>query len=418
MDCGTICPICFSEYTTKGNHRVVSLQCGHLFGSQCIQKWVGKKSKMQCPLCSVQSTKRQIRPVYASKIVAIDTENEQKLLERCLREEKEKNEYIEICTGLKAQIEALKMELLHAKEEKTENTFLIHKHKKFSINAGFNTANSIIWYDESNCTMIVTRKSGKNVGIQKFESYDFSKSEFIVLGEGPPIKNMSLSPFNEDLGLLPIGNVLNIVNIYNGNVVAKYIAHNQIESTCFDKDDRNTIYCGDDKGSVYFINISSCEPLKILKVSDISIHSICKKGLEVFASTIYQTYRIIFSGDCIPCNLEMEPYSICTNMSAYGNHLLLTFRSLDLRVKHFIYGKKEVCLSLGIKQAKKHRDRIHRDHIYIVDDERSSIRVLKLHSLEVIYTYTFKERVLDFFVCDTFLFVLAKFAIHIFSNNT
>lgn len=373
---------------------------------------------MQCPLCSVQSTKRQIRPVYASKIVAIDTENEQKLLERCLREEKEKNEYIEICTRLKAQIETLKMELLHASEQKTENTFLIHKQKKFRINSGFNTANSTIWYDESSCAMIVTRKSGRNVGMQKFESYDFSKSEFIVLGEGPTIRNVSLSPFNESLGLLPIGNVLNIVNIYNGSVVAKYTAHNQIESTCFDKDDRNTIYCGDDKGSVHFINISSCEPFKILKVSDISIHSICKKGLEVFASTIYQTYKIIFSGDYAPCHLEIEPYSICTNMSAYGDHLLLTFRSLDLRVKHFIYGKKEVYLSLGIKQAKKHRDRIHRDYIYIVDDERNSIRVLKLCSLEAIYTYTFKEKILDFFVCDTFLFVLAKFTIHIFSNNT
>ncbi|KAG5859996.1 ring-finger domain-containing protein [Encephalitozoon hellem] len=418
MDCGTVCPICFSEYTSTGNHRIMSLQCGHLFGSQCIQKWIGKKSRMQCPLCSIKSTKRQIRPVYASKIVAIDTENEQMLLERCLKEEKEKNEYIEICAGLKAQVEALKAELSRVIEERTRDAFTIHKQKKFSINVGFSTNNSIIEYDESSCTIVVTRKNGKEVGIQKFESYDFSKSEFVGLGEGLCMGDISLSPFNQGLGLFPIGNVLNIVNVYSGSIVAKYTVHNKIESTCFDKDDKNTVYCGDNRGSVYFINISSCEPFKALKVSNISIHSICKKGLEVFASTIYQTYKIVFSGSHAPYYLEIEPYSICTNMSEYKDHLLLTFRGLDFRVKHLICGKKEVYLSLGVKQVKRHRDRIYRDYIYIVDDERNSIRIIGVHSLEAIYTYTFKEKILDFFVCNTFLFVLTRFTIHIFSNNT
>ncbi|ADM11612.1 uncharacterized protein Eint_060030 [Encephalitozoon intestinalis ATCC 50506] len=416
MDCGTICPICFSEYTSEGSHRIVSLQCGHLFGSQCIQKWIGRKNKMQCPLCSLQSTKKQVRPVYASKVQAIDTGNEQKLLEKCLKEEQEKNKYMEICAELQAQVEALKAELIRAKEER--NIFLIHKKKKFNISTGFSAANSLIGYDEPSCTLIVTRKNGKSTGIQRFQCSDFGKSEFIELGNGMSIRSISLSPFNEGIGLFPTENVLNIVNIYNGRIMMKCKVQNRIESTCFDRDDRNTVYCGDDKGIVYFINISSGEPFRSFKISNISIHSICKKNLVVFASTIHQTYRILFSGDALPCELEVEPYSICTNMSAYGENLLLTFRGPDFRVKHFIQGKQEIYFNSGIRQTKRHRDQIYRDYIYLADDERNSVRVLKLQSLEVVYTYTFREKVLDLFVCDMFLFVLTRFTIHVFSNDS
>ncbi|KMV65909.1 hypothetical protein M970_060070 [Encephalitozoon cuniculi EcunIII-L] len=417
MDCGTICPICFSEYTTAGNHRIVSLQCGHLFGSQCIEKWIGKKTKMQCPLCSGKSTKRQIRPIYASKVVAMDTENEQRLLERCREKEKKNKEHVEVNAELRAQIAALKAELARISQERVGDAFAIHKQKKISVSVGFNATNSLIGYDESSSTLVVTRKSGKSVGVQKFESHDFSKSEFIGLGEGSFIRSMSLSPFNEGIGLFPTGNVLNIMDVYSSCVVSQCIVYNQIESICFDRDDRNVIYCGDNRGVVYFINASSPETFKMLKVSNMSIHSICKKGLAVFASTVYQTYKIVFSAECLPCTLEVEPYSICTNMAAHGNHLLLTFRTIDFRVRHFVWGERETYFSLGIKQTRRHRDKIYRNYIYVVDDERNTIRILRLHSLEVVYTYAFKEKVLDFFVNDTFLFVLTKFIVHIFSNS-
>lgn len=418
MDCGTVCPICFSEYTTAGGHRIVSLQCGHLFGSQCIEKWAGKGARVQCPLCSIQSTKRQMRLIYASRVAAIDTEKEQMLLERCLEAERKREECMEANERLRIQMEALRAELALANEDrKRAPAFGIHRQKAFSIEARFSMLGTLLWYDEASCILVATRKSGKEVGVQKFECHDFSRTEFLGLGEGPCIRTISLSPLSNGVGAVPVGNMLNIVDIYSGNIVARYTISNQIASACFDGDDKDMVYCGDDKGMVYFIRITSPEPLKTLKVASLPIHSVCKKGLDIFASTVHQTYKIVLSGECILYPLSAEPYSICTNMSAYGCSLLFTFRGLDHRVRHFTCGRREAYFGIGAKQVRRHRDMIYKGHIYVVDDERNAIRVLLLDSLEIVYTYTFKERVLDFFVSDGLLFVLAGSSIQIFCNG-
>lgn len=37
-DDGTTCSICLDSWELNGNHRVVSLKCGHLFGESCIRR--------------------------------------------------------------------------------------------------------------------------------------------------------------------------------------------------------------------------------------------------------------------------------------------------------------------------------------------------------------------------------------------
>jgi len=56
--------------TVSGAHRIVSLLCGHLFGHQCIDKWLSKKNA--CPQCARKAVKKDIRPIYARNIVATD----------------------------------------------------------------------------------------------------------------------------------------------------------------------------------------------------------------------------------------------------------------------------------------------------------------------------------------------------------
>ena len=41
------CPICLESFTSKCE--ISSTQCGHIFHSDCIQKWL--KLKRQCPFC-------------------------------------------------------------------------------------------------------------------------------------------------------------------------------------------------------------------------------------------------------------------------------------------------------------------------------------------------------------------------------
>ena len=91
---GKLCPICFDAWTNSGDHRLVALRCGHLFGHQCIQHWlqIHKPNDRKCPQCKKKATLKDIRPLYASKIRVLDTSEQEKLKEtiKKLEEEKER----------------------------------------------------------------------------------------------------------------------------------------------------------------------------------------------------------------------------------------------------------------------------------------------------------------------------------------
>jgi len=418
MDCGTICPICFSEYTSAGSHRIAALGCGHLFGSQCIQKWAGKKAKIQCPLCTTTTSSKQIRAIYASKVVAVDNSNEQILYEKLQNEEKEKMGYMESNASLLAQIEQLKCDLMIAKSKILKGPCTnLHINREFAIKTGLNPLGTLIEYDDPGCILILTYKQGNAVGIRKLGCHDFSKKEIVVLGEGPEIRAIAMSPFADGVGLVAVGMTLNAINIYNGNVISTCNIQCAISSVCFDEEDKSMVYCGDDSGCIHFVNISQALVLKSIKICKTSIHSICRKGMDVFACTFHNAYRVLFSGECIPYILDMEPYSICTSMHGCTGHALFTLRDADFGIRHFLCSRKEVYFRTGVKQIRRHRDRIHGDYLYVSDDSHNSIRVVDMHSLDVVYTYTFKEQILDFCVTSHLMIVLTRALIHVFSSN-
>lgn len=85
LEVQSTCPICFDEWTNMGMHRIVSLKCGHLFGMSCLQRCL--KARKHCPQCNEHAKKRDIRPIFCSKILAKDMSG-QKYLGRKLDEER------------------------------------------------------------------------------------------------------------------------------------------------------------------------------------------------------------------------------------------------------------------------------------------------------------------------------------------
>ena len=73
----TNCPICICPVDNMGDHRIVSLSCGHLFGESCIRKWI--KSAKKCPVCNVKAIPSQIRPVYTQNVVVSEAAETKKL---------------------------------------------------------------------------------------------------------------------------------------------------------------------------------------------------------------------------------------------------------------------------------------------------------------------------------------------------
>ena len=66
----TTCNICFESWTNCGDHRLVSLSCGHLFGRSCIARWLGDKQR--CPDCNARASSKDIRAIVPRVIIAKD----------------------------------------------------------------------------------------------------------------------------------------------------------------------------------------------------------------------------------------------------------------------------------------------------------------------------------------------------------
>ncbi|KAL1377551.1 hypothetical protein pipiens_016188 [Culex pipiens pipiens] len=80
-DDGTICSICLDSWTLTGEHRLISLKCGHLFGYMCIKRWLQDNPVQSrcCATCKTKASLRDIRPLYARAVRAVDNSEEIRL---------------------------------------------------------------------------------------------------------------------------------------------------------------------------------------------------------------------------------------------------------------------------------------------------------------------------------------------------
>ena len=67
-DDATKCSICFEPFSNNGTHRLSSLQCGHFYGTKCIENWLIKRGCKYCPICRKKATKRNIRHHYVDQL--------------------------------------------------------------------------------------------------------------------------------------------------------------------------------------------------------------------------------------------------------------------------------------------------------------------------------------------------------------
>lgn len=79
---GLFCPICMEAWTNGGNHQVCCLPCGHIYGLSCIQRWIRQhrgSGSAKCPQCNRKCKPKDVRVLYASRIVVVDEELQKKI---------------------------------------------------------------------------------------------------------------------------------------------------------------------------------------------------------------------------------------------------------------------------------------------------------------------------------------------------
>ncbi|XP_068627217.1 E3 ubiquitin-protein ligase rfwd3.S-like [Battus philenor] len=71
---GETCPICLESWANSGEHRLVALKCGHLFGAKCVERWLRAQAARDrsCPTCKSKAALRDVRFIYAKRLVAAD----------------------------------------------------------------------------------------------------------------------------------------------------------------------------------------------------------------------------------------------------------------------------------------------------------------------------------------------------------
>ena len=69
-----VCIICYEQWTNVGPHGLSSLPCGHLFGYECIHRWLSQATT--CPECNQPAKQADIRQIRARNLTAVDNSNE------------------------------------------------------------------------------------------------------------------------------------------------------------------------------------------------------------------------------------------------------------------------------------------------------------------------------------------------------
>ncbi|KAH8262615.1 hypothetical protein KR026_003543, partial [Drosophila bipectinata] len=60
------CSICLSTWEESGDHRVVSLACGHLYGDSCIRSALMRAS--ECPICRRPAAQHDLRYIFSANV--------------------------------------------------------------------------------------------------------------------------------------------------------------------------------------------------------------------------------------------------------------------------------------------------------------------------------------------------------------
>lgn len=415
MDEGCHCPICFGEYASNGDHRIVSMKCGHLFGQSCILAWFGTKKRAICPTCTVPSTKSQIRTIFASKISSLGTENEQKLLDKFLSEHNEKTLLIQENKKLKTQIDCLKLEIENLTKNNTvQREFKIQlslfKKIKMPNYDKFNSSH-IIFDDVKNFIMVTGWKNDRPV-LFRYSSSNFEFISHLSFSHDSSISNIISSPFKDGLVLLSIDCFVYLLNSYSFcTVYTDHIPH-KITALSFNKHDRNVFYIGDEKGNVYITDLEKTNVVH-KKVSNYSIHSICVKDLFIYVASVFTIHKIDLETLSVEDSKIKIP-RICTNMTVDENTLLFTFRLEDNTVTYLVDGPDSYNYNPQYKQIRRHKDKFFRDFLYLVDDGNDCIAVHDVSTFTLSYKYEFKEVIVDYYVGLTHTIILTPLYVYVF----
>ncbi|KAL0265431.1 UNVERIFIED_CONTAM: hypothetical protein PYX00_010821 [Menopon gallinae] len=416
------CPICLSEYTSSGEHRVASLKCGHLFGSQCIQLWFNNKKSALCPKCYKPCKRSEIRMIFATNVVVIDVSKEESLVHDLFEERKCRSLLERENKRLSTMVQYLSSELTRCEERLSEasSSRLPHTvHRRFyrMVRAKANEG-SILVYDQMNGILIYTAREAK-LGIQKVNINHMESMQFVPLadpGDASAIRDVKTSPYHDGLLCIAHGDTVEVLNVYNNNKITKFLSDSEVWSVCFDPENRDVVYGGDRKGRLNVFSMGAASGLvRCVHVAECPIHSLHKVGDVLYCAGVLGVWALDCRSWAVK-KVETMVHSVCTNLYGDAGEMVAVQRDSYLRTKHVVYGKRQLCIETNHVQFRRRRDKVCGDFLLSMDDRHNRITVYDINTRRVSYSYRPQSRIIDFHFTEEWLCILTCGGFYIFTS--
>uniref|UniRef100_A0A2H1WKV7 RING-type E3 ubiquitin transferase n=1 Tax=Spodoptera frugiperda TaxID=7108 RepID=A0A2H1WKV7_SPOFR len=269
---GETCPICLDIWGNSGQHRLVALKCGHLFGAECVERWLKAQPAKDktCPTCKSKASLKDLRFIYARKLIAADTTQITSLQKQVdiLQTEKSRTELELQKTKIAhracaAELETLKNSLLKSQSMKeliSKRTwrYALEKNLEVCKDGGCR----VLTYNCRTYELYVSQKSINYLfpgyGIRKVNCLDYSLGQFVHL-HPKPIRDMSYSQPRDLLLSVGLDSTARIVD--RGIPSATVNTGFPLWSCAWDCSNTSEFYVGGVGGIVNlydFRNMSSC----------------------------------------------------------------------------------------------------------------------------------------------------------------
>lgn len=258
-----------------GQHRLVSLKCGHLFGESCIRRWLrecatGNKS---CPHCKTKALPRDIRYLYARKMCIVDN-SEQVRLQKELDEERQK------VTSLQMELQMSRMEnkiqqnligqlqqqiaaaqyAAAAKNAKLQKSRMYKLFLENTIEISQQPGCRVLVFAQNRRLLLASQKSSANIfpgyGIRFIDAISFRPSNYLHISPNS-LRDLC---FDVDESLFVAASSEKTCKLYDINTrnpAETFAPSNtsQIWSCGFDKSRTKLLYLGTQKGTTYVFDI-------------------------------------------------------------------------------------------------------------------------------------------------------------------
>ena len=290
-DNGCTCPICYENWEMCGDHRLISLKCGHLFGHSCIKRWMQECAPGHkcCPTCKTKNTNRDIRFLFAKKICVEDNSEEMRL-KNALEEEMRKSATLQLqCSSYKFELEF----------ERKFRMRLESRIKELELNGGASMNNTlasssqasmanyrlfmeknveickdngckVMAYGEQCSTLLISQKSSQSLfpgyGIRYVDIPSFRPASFIHLST-KGVKDVCYNMTNDLFLTATMDRSAKLFNYNNKAVLGMFSpSEDPLWACAFDPEKDKILYLGSQKGYTYIYDLrSSSEILKEFK---------------------------------------------------------------------------------------------------------------------------------------------------------